>query len=52
MKSSLKSLLPKEIIQQISREKGGELVAKSIGQLPRNRQQVYNANKLKIRFII
>ena len=44
-KSSLKSSLPKEIIQKISREKGGELVAKSIGQLPRNRQQVYNANK-------
>ena len=46
IKSSSKSLHPKEIIQQISKEKGGELLAKSIGELPRNRQQVYNANKL------
>ena len=45
IKSSLKSSHPKEIIQQISKNKGGELLSKSIGQLSRNRQQVYNANK-------
>lgn len=45
IKSSSKYSHPKEIIHQISKEKGGEFLAKSVGQLPRNRQQVYNANK-------
>lgn len=40
-----KYLQPKEVIQKISKQKGGELSAKSIGELPRNRQQVYNTNK-------
>ena len=29
----------------VSKEKGGEMSAKSAGALPRNRQQAYNASK-------
>ena len=45
IKSKLKSTSPKETLEVVSRDKGGEFLAKSTGDLPRNRQQIYNMNK-------
>ena len=45
IKSKLKSASPKETLEVVSREKGGEFFAKSTGDLPCNRQQIYNMNK-------
>ena len=45
IKSKLKSTSPKETLEIVSRNKGGEFLAKSTGDLPRNRQQIYNMNK-------
>lgn len=45
LKSELKHTTPKEAIEKVSKEKGGEMFAKSAGSLPRNRQQAYNASK-------
>ena len=45
LKSELKTALPKEALERISRERGGEMSAESAGSLPRNRQQAYNAVK-------
>jgi len=36
---------PKEALETVSKERGGELLAKSTGELPRNRQQAYNIKK-------
>ena len=41
----MKSTSPKEALEKVSTEKGGEMSAKSVGSLPRNRQQVYNIKK-------
>ena len=45
LKSELKHATPKEAVEKVSKDKGGELSAKSAGSLPRNRQQAYNASK-------
>ena len=45
LKSELKSACPKEAVERVSKEKGGEMSAMSAGSLPRNRQQAYNASK-------
>ena len=41
LKSNLKSASPKEALEKVSTERGGEMSAKSVGSLPRNHQQVY-----------
>ena len=45
IKSKLQFSSPKEALEKVSKERGGEILAKSTGDLPRNRQQVYNKNK-------
>ena len=45
LKSNMKSTSPKEALEKVSTEKGGEMSAKSVGSLPCNRQQVYNIKK-------
>lgn len=42
LKKMLKSERPKEAVEQVSKERGGEMLADSAGSLPRNRQQAYN----------
>ena len=41
----MKSVTPKEAVEKVSKEKGGEMSARSAGSLPRNRQQAYNTSK-------
>ena len=45
IKSELVTSSPKEATEQVSKDKGGEMLAESAGSLPRNRQQAYNASK-------
>jgi len=45
LKTSVKSVTPKEAVEKVSKEKGGEMSARSAGSLPRNRQQAYNTSK-------
>ena len=42
LKTELKSAPPKEVLEKVSKDRGGEMSAKSAGSLPRNRQQAYN----------
>lgn len=42
LKKMLKSERPKEAVEQVSKDRGGEMLADSAGSLPRNTQQAYN----------
>ena len=41
----LQNAQPKEAVERISKDQEGEMLAKSAGSLPRNRQQAYNLAK-------
>ena len=45
LKKALKGVPAKEAVEQVSKENGGEISAKSAGSLPRNRRQAYNISK-------
>ena len=45
LKSNLKGASPKEALEKVFTERGGEMSAKSAGSLVRNRQQVYNIKR-------
>ena len=45
LKTSIKNTSPKDALEKVSAERGGEMAAKSAGSLPRNRQQVYNIKR-------
>ena len=45
LKTNIKNASPKETLEKVSTERGGEMSAKSAGSLPRNRQQVYNIKR-------
>lgn len=45
LKSELKFTPPKEAVEKVCKDKGGEISAESAGSLPRNRQQAYTAKK-------
>lgn len=42
---AIKTASPKEVVEEISLQKGGKMAAESAGALPRNKQQAYNASK-------